>query len=198
MAKIEITPTSLVVQIEGFDRLLALISGLSGGVKARLQVPLEHVTGVDASVPEAHGFWKGWTIVALSLPGSVTVGRLFHRGEWNFWDVRNPDKAIVVHLHDEHYAQLVIGVDDPAGVAAEIARAVSSAGRRDPGVRRRALGWLAFTMVGASAVLAAAIVEILLVSLGMAPVIEVVLGLIVAWLVATLGAGWLIPRLMAR
>jgi hypothetical protein len=53
-------------------------------------------------------------------------------------------------------------------------------------------------MVGASAVLAAAIVEILLVSLGMAPVIEVVLGLIVAWLVATLGAGWLIPRLMAR
>jgi hypothetical protein len=75
MAKIEITSTSLVVQIEGFDRFLALISGLSGGVKARLEVPLEHVAGVDASVPEAHQFWKGWTVAALSLPYSVTVGQ---------------------------------------------------------------------------------------------------------------------------
>ncbi len=136
MAKIEITPTSLVVQIDGFDRFLALISGLSGGVKARLEVPLEHVAGVDPSVPEAHQIWKGWTIAALSLPGSVTVGRLVHvfgdrRGEWTFWDVTDPDKAIAIHLHDEHYARLVIGVDEPAGVAAAIARAVSSAGRRD-------------------------------------------------------------------
>jgi len=189
MAKIEITPTSLVVHIEGFDRILALICGVAGGVRARLEVPLEHVAGVDASVPEAHRFWKGWTIVALSLPGSVTVGRLFHRGEWNFWDVRNPDKAIVVHLHDEHYAQLVIGVDDPAGVAAEIARAVSSAGRRGPGERRRALGRLALAMVIGSVVLVVAIVEAVLVSLGLAPVIDVVLGLIVSWLVVTLGSG---------
>ena len=189
MAKFEITPTSLVVHIEGFDRILALICGVAGGVRARLEVPLEHVAGVDASVPEAHRFWKGWTIVALSLPGSVTVGRLFHRGEWNFWDVRNPDKAIVVHLHDEHYAQLVIGVDDPAGVAAEIARAVSSAGRRGPGERRRALGRLALAMVIGSVVLVVAIVEAVLVSLGLAPVIDVVLGLIVSWLVVTLGSG---------
>jgi len=131
MAKFEITPTSLVVHIEGFDRFLALISGLSGGVKARLEVPLAHVAGVDASVPEAHEIWKGWTVAALSLSDVVTIGRLVYRGEWAFWDVHDPDKAIAIHLHDEHYARLVIGVDDPAGVAAEIARAVSAAGRRD-------------------------------------------------------------------
>jgi hypothetical protein len=191
MAKIEITPTSLVVHIGGFDRFLALICGLSGGVKARLEVPLEHVAGVDASAPEAHRFWKGWTVAALSLSGVVTIGRLVHRGEWAFWDVHDPDKAIAIHLHDEPYAKLVIGVDDPAGVAAEIARAVSSAGRRDPGERRRALGRLAFAMVIASAVLVVAIVEVVLTSLGLAPVIDVVLGLIVAWLVVTLGSGWL-------
>jgi len=87
MAKIEITPTSLVVQIEGFDRFLALISGLSGGVRARLEVPLEHVAGVDASVREAHQIWKGWTVAALNLPNMATVGRLVHvfgdrRGAW--------------------------------------------------------------------------------------------------------------------
>jgi hypothetical protein len=119
MARIEITPTSLVIHIEGIDRILAL--------KARLEVPLEHVSGVDATVPEAHQIWKGWTVAAPSLPGVVTAGRLIHRGEWTFWDIHDPDKAIAIRLHDEHYAKLVIGVDDPAGTAAEIATAVSSA-----------------------------------------------------------------------
>ena len=164
---------------------------MSGRVKARLEVPLEHVVGVHATAPEAHRFWKGWTVAALSLSGVVTIGRLVYRGQWAFWDIHDPDKAIAIHLHDEPYAKLVIGVDDPAGVAAEIARAVSSAGRRDPGERRRALGRLAFAMVIASAVLVVAIVEVVLTSLGLAPVIDVVLGLIVAWLVVTLGSGWL-------
>jgi hypothetical protein len=190
MAKIEITPTSLVVHVEGFDRFLALICGLSGGVKARLEVPLEHVVGVHATAPEAHRFWKGWTVAALSLSGVVTIGRLVYRGQWAFWDIHDPDKAIAIHLHDEPYAKLVIGVDDPAGVASEIAGAVSSAGRRDPGERRRALGALAFAMVIGSAVLVVAIVEIVLTSLGLAPAIDVVLGLIVVWLVMMLGSGW--------
>jgi hypothetical protein len=46
-------------------------------------------------------------------------------------------------------------------------------------------------MVVGSAVVALAILEIVLVSLGLAPVIDVVLGLIVVWLVVTLSSGWL-------
>ena len=53
-------------------------------------------------------------------------------------------------------------------------------------------------MVVGSAVVAVAIVEVVLTSLGMAPVIDVVLGLIVVWLVVTLGSGWLTPQLMRR
>jgi hypothetical protein len=80
-----------------------------------------------------HRVWKGWTVAALNLPGVVTVGRVVHlfgdhRGEWTFWDTYDPDKVIAIHLHDEFYAKLVIEVDDPAGVAAEITRAVSSGG----------------------------------------------------------------------
>ena len=132
MGRIEITPTSLVVPMEGFDRLLAVISGLSGGLKGRLEFPLEHVSRVDTSAPEAHHrVWKGWTVAALNLPGVVTVGRVVHlfgdhRGEWTFWDMYDPDKVIAIHLHDEFCAKLVIEVDDLAGVAAEITRAVSS------------------------------------------------------------------------
>ncbi|MGD0446992.1 MAG: hypothetical protein ABSB36_00040 [Candidatus Dormibacteria bacterium] len=101
MAKIEITPTFLVVHLGGFDRFLALICGLSGGVKARLKVPLEHVAGVHATAPEAYRFWIGWTVTALSLSGVVTIGRLFYRGQWAFWDVHHPERAIAIHLRDE-------------------------------------------------------------------------------------------------
>jgi hypothetical protein len=134
MGRIEITPTSLVVHMKGFDRVLAVICGLSGGLKGRLEVPLEHVTRVDASAPEAHHrVWKGWTVAALNLPGVVTVGRVVHlfgdhRGEWTFWDMHDPDKVIAIHLHDEFYTKLVIQVDDPARVTAEITWAVSSGG----------------------------------------------------------------------
>jgi hypothetical protein len=49
-------------------------------------------------------------------------------------------------------------------------------------------------MVAGSALLAVAILEVVLVSLGLAPVIEVVSGLIAAWLVVTLVSGWLTRR----
>lgn len=125
MARIEVTPTSLVVRMEGADRFLAAICGLCGGVKGRLQVPLEHVAGVDVPAPEAQRLWKGCTVLALSLHRVVTRGRILDGGEWAFWDVHDHDKAIRIALHDEPYAKLVIEVDDPARVTAEISQAVS-------------------------------------------------------------------------
>jgi hypothetical protein len=47
-------------------------------------------------------------------------------GEWGFWDVHDPDKAIAIRLHDERYAKVIIGVDDPAAIATEIGAAIQS------------------------------------------------------------------------
>ena len=116
MAEIEITPTSLVVHINGADQFFAL--------KSRLEVPLEHIAGVDASVPEARQIWHGLRMGGTNLPGVITAGRYLQHGEWAFWDVHDPDKAIAIRLHDEHYAKLVIGVDDPAATASAIASAI--------------------------------------------------------------------------
>ena len=116
MAEIEITPTSLVVHINGADQFFAL--------KSRLEVPLEHIAGVDASVPEAHQIWHGLRMGGTNLPGVITAGRYLQHGEWAFWDVHDPDKAIAIRLHDESYAKLVIGVDDPAATASAIASAI--------------------------------------------------------------------------
>jgi hypothetical protein len=112
MAEIEVTPTSVIVHIRGADRFFAL--------KSQLEVPLEHIAGVVASVPEAHEIWHGLRLGGTNLPGVITAGRFMQHGEWAFWDVHDPDKAIAIRLHDEHYARLIIGVDDPAATARAI------------------------------------------------------------------------------
>jgi hypothetical protein len=116
VAEIEITATSLLVHIRGADRFFAL--------KSQLEVPLEHIAAVDASAPEAHQFWHGLRVGGTHLPGVITAGRFVQHGEWAFWDVHDPAKAIAIRLHDEHYAKLVIGVEDPAAAAAAITGAI--------------------------------------------------------------------------
>jgi hypothetical protein len=112
MADIEITPASLVVHIRGADQFFALAS--------RLEVPLQHISAVEASPPEAHGIWHGLRVGGTNLPGVITAGRFVQHGEWAFWDVHDPNQAIAIRLHDERYAKLLIGVDDPAATVAAI------------------------------------------------------------------------------
>ena len=116
MADIEITPDHLVVHIRGADRFLAL--------KSQLEVPLQHIAGVETAPPEAHGIYHGMKVAGSNLPGVVTAGRFLEHGEWAFWDVHDPAKAIAIRLHDEHYAKLVIGVDDPSGTVSTITTAL--------------------------------------------------------------------------
>jgi len=76
MADIEITPDHLIVHIRGADKFLAL--------KSQLEVPLQHIAGVEAAPPEAHGIYHGLR-VGSNLPGVVTAGRFLEHGEWAFW-----------------------------------------------------------------------------------------------------------------
>ena len=115
MADIELTPTTLVVHIRGADQFLAL--------KSELVIPLAHVAKVELNPAEAHQIWHGLRIAGTNLPGVVTAGRFLQDGEWAFWDVHDPDRAICIHLHDEHYAKLVIGVDNPEASAQAIGNA---------------------------------------------------------------------------
>ena len=116
MATIELTPTSLVVHITGADQFFALVS--------RLEVPFEHIAGVDASVPEAHSVYHGLRM-GTNLPGLITAGRFLQHGEWAFWDVHDADKAIGIRLRDEHYAKLIVGVDNPQLTAEQISNALA-------------------------------------------------------------------------
>lgn len=132
MAQIELTPTALIVHITGADRLAAL--------KGRIEVPLDHIAEVQPSAPEAHKAWHGLKLGGTNLPGVVTAGRFLQHGELAFWDVHNPEKAILIRLRDEDYAKLVIGVDDPATTAAAISNAMRTASTKPQGQEHGAPG----------------------------------------------------------
>lgn len=121
MAGIELTPTLLIVHVTGLDQLWAL--------KSRLEIPLIHVRRVDVAEETAreglHGAWKGLRLPGTSVPGVIAAGSFYSHGEWVFWDVHDPDKAIVIELTGEQYTRLVIQVDDPATVIVAIRQALA-------------------------------------------------------------------------
>ncbi|MGA9449231.1 MAG: hypothetical protein WBV26_22515, partial [Candidatus Sulfotelmatobacter sp.] len=48
-----------------------------------------------------------------NVPGVITAGTFYQDGERVFWDVHDPEKTIVIDLHDERYNELVVEADDP-------------------------------------------------------------------------------------
>lgn len=117
-ATIELSGGSLVVHIEGADRLWAL--------KSRLEIPLENVVYVEAATAESHKRMHGIRVGGTHIPGVISAGRFRAHGEWVFWDVHDADKAIEIVLRDERYNKLVIEVADPEREIRRVREALGS------------------------------------------------------------------------
>jgi hypothetical protein len=114
VATIAITDEALIVHVTGVDRILAF--------KSTITVPLTHVTEITQDATEAGKVFHGLRLPGTAIPGVLTAGSFRASGEWTFWDVHDPDNAVVIGLDHEHYSRLVVGVDDP-GSAVEAVRA---------------------------------------------------------------------------
>lgn len=104
MANVSVTGDTLVVELEGLDKLWAF--------RSRIEIPLRNVRGAtqDPGIArEAKGLRMGGT----HFPGLITAGTFRSGGEWVFWDVRDPARAVVIELADERYSRLVVEVADP-------------------------------------------------------------------------------------
>ncbi len=118
MARVSITDATLVVEMEGLHKAWAL--------RSRIEVPLAHVRGATLDPGIVHGY-KGVRLGGTQLPGVITAGTFRHDGDWIFWDVRDPARAVVIELADEKYTRLIVEVADPRAVVGEIERARSAA-----------------------------------------------------------------------
>jgi len=117
MTEISIAEKKLIVEMKGWDKLWAL--------KSRLEIPLEHIKGVRADSEIARSP-TGIRTLGTHLPGVITAGTLHQEGDRVFWNVHHPENVVVIDLHDERYAKLVIEVPDSAGAVTTINNALSN------------------------------------------------------------------------
>lgn len=104
MATVTVDAGELTVEMQGADKLWAL--------RSRLTIPLDHVRGATHD-PGIVREPQGWKLGGSRIPGVIVAGTFRHEGEKVFWDVRDPERAVVIELRDETYQRLVVEVDDP-------------------------------------------------------------------------------------
>src|SRR4051794_24665636 len=121
MAIVEIDGERLTVSVTGLDAVLAF--------KHTLEIPIRHVAGIDAGSAEAGKVFHGLRLPGTNLPGIVTAGSFLWAGEWSFWDVHDPRKALTIRLNDEHYSRIVVQVDDPAATIELVRTALAGRAR---------------------------------------------------------------------
>jgi hypothetical protein len=98
---------TILFDVKGLHKLWAL--------KSRLEIPRLNIRGAHRDAAAVRG-WKGWRVPGTYVPGLITAGTFYLEGKRIFWDVSDPDKAVVVDLEDERYDRLVIEVEDPDAV----------------------------------------------------------------------------------
>jgi hypothetical protein len=105
MVELSIAEGKLALHVKGADKLWAF--------KSSLEIPLVHIARVYADPETARGWWHGIRLPGSNLPGVITAGTFYQDGKRVFWDVHNPEKTIIIDLHDERYNRLIVEVADP-------------------------------------------------------------------------------------
>jgi hypothetical protein len=104
MASIEIRDGSLVVQLEGLDRLFTMRSSLA--------VALHHVKSVvpRPDISRVMYMEMGTRFRGVQVPGIVVAGTIQAQdgSGFVFCDVHDPTRAIEIDLENDPYKQLII------------------------------------------------------------------------------------------
>lgn len=120
MVRVSIVDDRVRFEVEGWDKLWAL--------RSQLEIPLAHIREVRADPEPARGWWHGIRLAGTQLPGVITAGSFYWSDGAVFYDVHDPENTIVLELDHEHYARLVMEVENPDGVVAVLREAIGTRG----------------------------------------------------------------------
>ncbi|MEO6128561.1 MAG: hypothetical protein ABIP30_09470 [Ferruginibacter sp.] len=98
---------SFIFNVNGMHKLWAF--------KSQLTIPTDNIINAHQDIESIKG-WHGWRAPGTSIPSIITAGTFYKDGNKIFWDVANIENCIIVDLKDEDYKQLIIEVEDPAGI----------------------------------------------------------------------------------
>ena len=98
--------------------------------KRKIECPLNHITDVRRAPADlSPGWWHGFRMPGTQVPGIIVAGSYYRTdGEWEFWDVTDPEKTVVIELREETYKRLVVDVADPEAVVEQLGVRASADG----------------------------------------------------------------------
>jgi hypothetical protein len=115
MVSIQQQDDTVVFTVEGWHKLWAF--------RSELRIPRAHIKSARLD-PTAAAHWAGLRAGGTYVPGLITAGTFYLDGLFDhkptFFDVQHKEHTVVVELADEHYARLIIEVDDPTAVVARL------------------------------------------------------------------------------
>ncbi len=118
MVDLAVSEGKLLVNVRGADKIWSF--------KSSLAISLEHVAGIRIDSTVVKSWWHGLRLPGTNVPGVITAGTYYQDGKKIFWDVHNPNRAVVIELRDESYDRLIVEVADPEAAVALIASVASN------------------------------------------------------------------------
>jgi hypothetical protein len=116
MVDVTIQDDRAVFNVEGLHKLWSL--------KSEMQIPLAHITDVEANPDQVRRWWHGIKVIGTDAPKLFSAGTFYYHGELVFWDISDPAQTIVVSLEHERYKKLIIEVSDVPGTVARLRAAL--------------------------------------------------------------------------
>lgn len=94
-----------------------------------LEFPLENIAGVgvDLSLPRA--WLRRLEFLAAAVPGVLRKGVYYEDANCVYWEVKDPDRTIVISLRNEPYEKLIVEVANPPQAIEIIEKALKNKGR---------------------------------------------------------------------
>lgn len=115
-ANVRIVGDVLHVDLIGAHRFLAF--------RRRIEVALAQVRSIREAGDAARDWVAGVKVVGARIPGIIKAGTFRSHGETSFWDVRDPNHAVVIELEGAKFARLVLEVQDVQKTVAEVNGAI--------------------------------------------------------------------------
>lgn len=114
MMQVTIDNARLRIDLSGWDRVWTLRRGL--------EVPIERITSVRVASDLTRPY--GVKTPGSFIPGRIYAGTWRLKGRKEFWNVRRAkDRWVAIDLDGDEYNRIVIEVEDPTHLIAEIEQA---------------------------------------------------------------------------
>jgi len=114
---VTIQGSRVVFVVRGIDKLWSF--------KGEIEIPLAHITGVEANPDQVRRWWHGFKLLGTDVPGMFAAGTFYYHGELVFWDVHDPARTVIVSLEHERYKKLIVEVSDVADTVARLGAALN-------------------------------------------------------------------------